>query len=152
MIAGIPMGQEFKDIPSSYDDVAKLPETGSIIVIVATDAPLLPHQLKRLARRVPMGMARTGTTGGNGSGDIFLAFSTANAGAAKRSGMQKLEMLANDEMDVLFEAAVQATEEAILNAMIAATTMSGVHGRTSYAIPHERLKGILSQHNRLRKP
>ena len=85
-------------------------------MIVATNAPLLPHQLKRLARRVPLGMARTGTTGGNGSGDIFLAFSTANAGAAKRSGLQKLKMLANDEMDVLFEATVQAVEEAILNA------------------------------------
>ena len=121
-------------------------------MIVATDAPLLPHQLKRLARRVPMGMARTGTTGGNGSGDIFLAFSTANAGAAKRSGLQKLKMLANDEMDVLFEAAVQATEEAILNAMIAATTMSGVNRRTSYALPHDQLQTILKQHNRLHMP
>ena len=161
-IAGIPMGGEFKDVPSPYSAVARLPETrlsetrlpetGSIIVIVATDAPLLPHQLKRLARRVPLGMARTGTTGGNGSGDIFLAFSTANAGAAKRSGSMKLEMLSNDEMDALFEATVQAVEEAILNALVTATTMTGVNGRTSYAIPHERLKDILSRHNRLQKP
>ncbi len=150
-IAGIPMGQEFKDVPSSYDPIIKPLETGSIIVIVATDAPLLAHQLKRLARRVPLGMARTGTTGGNGSGDIFLAFSTANAGAAKRSGLQKLEMLSNDEMNTLFEATVQATEEAILNAMITATTMTGINGHTSYRVPHEQLKNILSSHNRLQK-
>jgi L-aminopeptidase/D-esterase-like protein len=149
MIAGVPMGQEFKDIPSAYDD--QVSETGSIIVIVATDAPLLPHQLKRLARRVPMGMARTGATGGNGSGDIFLAFSTANAGAAQRSGVQTLEMLANDAMDALFEATVQATEEAILNAMITATTMTGINGHTSYAIPHDRIKDSLAKHSRLQK-
>jgi L-aminopeptidase/D-esterase-like protein len=150
-IAGIPMGQEFKDIPSSYEGGVTLGESGSIIVIVATDAPLLPHQLKRLARRVPMGMARTGATGGNGSGDIFLAFSTANAGAAQRSGVQTLETLANDAMDGLFEATVQATEEAILNAMITATTMTGINGHTSYAIPHDRIKDSLAKHSRLQK-
>jgi L-aminopeptidase/D-esterase-like protein len=149
--AGIPMGQEFKDIPSSYEGGVTLGESGSIIVIVATDAPLLPHQLKRLARRVPMGMARTGATGGNGSGDIFLAFSTANAGAAQRSGVQTLETLANDAMDGLFEATVQATEEAILNAMITATTMTGINGHTSYAIPHDRIKDSLAKHSRLQK-
>lgn len=146
LIAGIPVGPEFNDIPKLSDILGSSPDTGSIIVIVATDAPLLPHQLKRLARRVPLGMARTGTTGGHYSGDIFLAFSTANPGAAKRSAVQKLEMLSNDEMENLFIATVQAVEEAILNALVAATTMTGINHRTSYAIPHERLQALLAQH------
>lgn len=150
MIAGIPMGQAFRDIPTPYAAGGRAPETGSIIVIVATNVPLLPHQLKRLARRVPLGMARTGATGANGSGDIFLAFSTANAGAAKRSGLMNLEMLVNDDMDALFEATVYAVEESILNAMTSATTMTGINGRTSYAIPHERIQDLLSQHHRLK--
>ncbi len=147
-IAGIPVGKELNDIPKLRDAIAISADTGSIIVIVATDAPLLPHQLKRMARRVPLGMARTGTTGGHYSGDIFLAFSTANPGAAKRSGIQKLELLSNDEMENLFIATVQAVEEAILNALVAATTMTGIHGRTSYALPHQRLQALLERHHR----
>jgi D-aminopeptidase len=145
-IAGVPVGKQFQDIPKLSDMLGTSPDTGSIIVIVTTDAPLLPHQLKRLARRVPLGMARTGTTGGHYSGDIFLAFSTANPGAAQRSGTRTLEMLSNDEMENLFVATVQAVEEAILNALVAATTMTGIHGRTSYALPHERLQALLKTH------
>lgn len=150
-VAGIPVGREFQDIPKLSDLLGMSPDTGSIIVIVATDAPLLPHQLKRLARRVPLGMARTGTTGGHYSGDIFLVFSTANSDAAKRNGVQKLEMLSNDEMEDLFTATVQAVEEAILNALVAATTMTGIHGRTSHALPHDRLRALLKNHHRLIK-
>jgi D-aminopeptidase len=143
-VAGVPVGKHFQDVPKLSDTIGTSPDTGSITVIVATDAPLLPHQLKRLARRVPLGMARTGTTGGHYSGDIFLAFSTANAGAAKRYGVAHLDMLSNDEMENLFIATVQAVEEAILNTLVTATTMTGIHGRTSYAIAHERLQTLLT--------
>ena len=122
---------------------------GSIIVVVATDAPLLPHQLKRLARRVPLGISKVGGFSSNGSGDIFIAFSTANSGAANRKEIMKLDMLPNDQMSRLFLATVQATEEAIVNAMIAAETMTGVNGNTVYALPHERLRKILRKYNRL---
>ena len=123
--------------------------TGSIIVVIATDAPLLPHQLKRLARRVPLGIARMGGTGANSSGDIFIAFSTANPGAAQRSKLSDLKMLPNDAMSTLFLATIQATEEAITNALIAAETMTGINGNTVYELPHEQLRGILRDFRRL---
>ncbi|MFT7584632.1 MAG: D-aminopeptidase, partial [Cellvibrionaceae bacterium] len=123
-------------------------ETGSIIVVVATDAPVLPHQLKRLARRVPIGIGRVGGMGGNGSGDIFIAFSTANAEAAKREGVANLRMLSNDKMTDLFEATAFATEEAIINAMVAAKTMVGINGSTVHAIPHDRLQAALQKYGR----
>ena len=110
---------------------------------------LLSHQLKRLARRVPMGIARTGGMGANGSGDIFIAFSTANPGAAQRMEIAKLEMLPNDLMTPLLEAVVYATEEAIVNALVAAETMIGINGNTVHALPHDRLKEALSKFNRL---
>src|SRR6476620_8529576 len=116
-IAGVPVGLEIPE-HAAYEK-----ESGSIIVVVATDAPLLPHQLKRLARRVPLGLARTGSISGNGSGDIFIAFSTANPDAARPGQVSRVEMLPLDRMDPLFEATVQATEEAIVNALVAARTM-----------------------------
>jgi L-aminopeptidase/D-esterase-like protein len=122
---------------------------GSIIIVVATDAPILPQQLKRLARRATMGLARTGSTSGNGSGDIFVAFSTANPGAAKSSGLRDLKMLPNDEMNPLFEATVQATEEAIVNALVAAETMTGVDDHRVIALPHARLREVLKDYNKL---
>lgn len=147
MIAGVPVGRELADIPGVFDAIAIPPGAGSIIVVVATDAPLLPHQLKRLARRVPMGLSRTGTVGGHYSGDIFLAFSTANSSAARRQGLQEIKMLANDELDPFFAAVAYAVEEAVINALVAARTMTGINGRTMHAIPHERLLKILKQHH-----
>ncbi|MBC7812513.1 MAG: P1 family peptidase [Burkholderiales bacterium] len=149
-IAGVPVGKEIADVMPVYNrQPAPEPGAGSIIVIVATDAPLLPHQLKRLARRVPLGMARVGGIGNQTSGDIFLAFSTANAGMAHHSGPAELRMISNDDIDPLFEAAVQATEEAIINALVAATTMVGINGNTVYALPHDRLQDALRHYNRL---
>jgi L-aminopeptidase/D-esterase-like protein len=124
-------------------------DVGSIIIVVATDAPLLPTQLKRLARRATMGLARTGSTSGNSSGDIFIAFSTANGGAYKSSGSTRpntVQTLGNDDMNGLFEATVQATEEAIVNAMVAAKTMTGANGLTIEALPHDRLETLMKQH------
>ena len=148
-VAGVPVGQEIDDLRPEYkhDD---LPDGGgSIIVVVATDAPLLPHQLKRLARRVPIGIARVGGYGGNSSGDIFIAFSTANRGAADRKSIQSVEFLPNDQISPLFLATAEAVEEAILNALVAAETMTGKNGNTVYALPHDRLKQILKKYNRL---
>jgi len=145
-IAGVPVGREITDLMPEYHSQNQ--EYGSIIVVVATDAPLLPHQLKRLARRVPMGIAKVGGYAGNGSGDIFIAFSTANSGAGARTGIQKTDMLPNDQMSALFLATVQATEEAIINALVAAETMSGINGNTKHAIPHGRLKQAMKKYNR----
>jgi len=147
-IAGVPVGKELLDYPAQPD--SNLPAgAGSIIVIVATDAPLLPHQLKRIARRVPIGIGHVGGIGGNSSGDIFLAFSTANSGVSARSGLQKIEMLPNDKITPLFDATVQATEEAILNAMVAAKTMTGINNRTIHALPHDKVRELMVKYNRL---
>jgi L-aminopeptidase/D-esterase-like protein len=124
-------------------------DVGSIIVVVATDAPLLPHQLKRLARRVSLGIGRAGGVGGNSSGDIFVAFSTANAGAARGEGRRALEMLPNAQITPLFTATVQATEEAILNALLAAETMTGANGVRVEAMPHDRLLAAMRKYGRL---
>lgn len=148
-IAGVPIGQEINDLRPVYNDDNDSGGAGSIIVVVATDAPLLAHQLKRLARRVPMGIARMGGYASNGSGDIFIAFSTANSGAANRRQVQSLRMLPNDRMSPLFEATLDAVEEAITNAMVAAETLTGVNGNTVYALPHDRLKTLLQKYNRL---
>jgi L-aminopeptidase/D-esterase-like protein len=146
-IAGVPVGKELRDLMPQVDDK----DAGSIIVVIATDAPLLPHQLKRIAERASLGIARTGGIGSNGSGDIFIAFSTANPGAPGSSDLAKLDMLPNDWINPLFAATVQATEEAIINAMIAAETMEGVNGHTVHAIPHDRLRSILKRYNRLKE-
>ncbi|MFD2934879.1 DmpA family aminopeptidase [Spirosoma flavum] len=150
-IAGVPVGVALKDTlnndfkaPPSYQ-----PGDGSIIVVVATDAPLLPHQLKRIAARVPLGIGMVGGRGENGSGDIFLAFSTANPGAFQRNRLTSLVTLANDRINPLFEATVQAVEEAILNAMVAAQTMEGINGNKAYGLPHEAVRKLLKQYNRL---
>ena len=148
-IAGVPVGRELTDLMPDFPPDALAPGAGSIIVVIATDAPLLPHQLKRLARRVPLGIARVGGMGANTSGDIFIAFSTANAGAARRSGLPALKMLPNDLMTPLFEATAQATEEAIVNALVAAETMTGINGNTVYALPQDRLRAVLKRYNRL---
>jgi len=147
-IAGVPVGREIEDLLPDINPVNSA-GGGSIIVVVATDAPLLPHQLKRIARRVPMGIARVGGIGANTSGDIFLAFSTANAGASRRSGTVELKMLPNDRLSPLFQATIEATEEAIVNALIAAETMTGINGNTVYSLPHTRLQQILREYNRL---
>ena len=146
-IAGAPVGLEITDLLP--DTSWKREERGSIIAVVATDAPLLPHQLKRLARRVPLGIARTGGAGGNGSGDIFIAFSTANAKSFSRDSTTTADLMSNDKMNPVIEATAQATEEAIINAMVAAETMKGRDDNVSFAIPHDRLKQALKKYNRL---
>jgi D-aminopeptidase len=152
-IAGVPVGRE---IPGNKVWSSLRPpgnqEKGSIIIVVATDAPLLPHQLKRLARRASLGLARTGSVSGNGSGDIFIAFSTANSGAWKPTGLRHLEMVPNDQMDPLFTATVEATEEAIVNALVAAQTMTGADNHTVEALPGAKLRQILTKYNRLVQP
>src|SRR5882724_11065666 len=148
-IAGIPVGREI-EAPEPYTFVpSDLAEHGSIIVIVATDTPLLPHQLKRLARRVPLGLGRNGSISGNGSGDLFIAFSTANKDAGATSGVRDLKMLPNDSLDVVFGATVAAIEEAIVNAMVAAKDMTGVDDHRVIGIPHEQLVAVLKRYNRL---
>ena len=123
---------------------------GSIIVVVATDAPLLPHQLERIARRVGMGLGRLGSWAGNSSGDLFLAFSTANANAARSEGTASLTMLPNDRIDPLFSATIDATEEAVVNAMLAAQTMTGADGIRSFGLPGDRVVAALRKYNRMK--
>ncbi len=153
-IAGVPVGNELMDtfkIQFKAPPASRWQEgDGSIIVVVATDAPLLPHQLKRIAQRVPIGLGLVGGRGDNGSGDIFLAFSTANP-SAFNFDRKKVETLPNDWMTPLFDATVQATEEAIINAMVAAETMEGINGNKVYALPHNLVKEILKKYNRLHK-
>jgi L-aminopeptidase/D-esterase-like protein len=148
-IAGVPVGAEIADDVPHAGVAADRGDLGSIIIVVATDAPLLPHQMKRLARRATLGMARTGATSGNGSGDIFLAFSTANRQAAAKSGVASVSMLSNESISPLFAATVQATEEAIVNALVAAETMVGADGHRAVALPHDRLREVLRKYNRL---
>ena len=146
-IAGVPVGLEMRD-----DLQYSKAETGSIIIVVATDAPLLPHQLKRLARRAALGLARTGSVAGNGSGDLFIAFSTAPTGGRRREGAgAAVDAAQRRRMGPLFEATVGATEEAIVNALVAARTMTGKDGQTVHAIPHDTLREILRRHGRLAK-
>jgi L-aminopeptidase/D-esterase-like protein len=149
-IAGVPVGREIPGDRVWGDD------DGSIIIVLATDAPLLPHQLKRLARRPALGLGRAGSTSGNGSGDLFIAFSTASpgaagAGAAGASAPAAISALPNDRMNPLFLAAVQATEEAIANALVAAETMTGADNHTVVALPHDRLRDALRRYGRLRE-
>ena len=151
-ISGVPVGLELADTLSRIYNASpnnrRKEGDGSIIVIVATDAPLLPHQLKRIAHRVPIGIGNVGGRGSNGSGDIFLSFSTANTNAFNRDRTTSVRTLSNDLITPLFEATVQAVEESIVNAMIAAETMDGIHGNTAYALPHNRLVEILKKYNR----
>ena len=145
-IAGINVGREIP-APEPYAFIpSDIAERGSIIVVVATDAPLLPHQLKRLARRVTLGLGRNGSISGNGSGDIFIAFSTANAGAAIEGKVVDLKMLPNDSLDPVFRATVESTEEAIVNAMVAAHDMVGVDDHRVIALPHAELRAVLRKY------
>jgi L-aminopeptidase/D-esterase-like protein len=165
-IAGVPVGQEIADLLPCF---AALPDGshagkpaceggqgedlgdgGSIIVVVATDVPLLPHQLKRVARRVGLGIGRMGGLGGNSSGDIFIAFSTANPDAMAEDQLVTSTSIPNEVINPVFEATIDATSEAILNAMLAAETMTGANGRRVYALPHDRLLAVLRRYGRLK--
>jgi len=150
-IAGIPVGREIpgEDPYASASFAGE--DHGSIIVVVATDAPLVSHQLKRLARRVSLGLGRDGSTSGNGSGDIFIAFSTANPGASAGDHVVSLQMLPNEKLGPVFSATVEATEEAVINAMVAATSMTGIENHHVAALPHEQLRAVLRKYNRLRE-
>ncbi|MBN2501210.1 MAG: P1 family peptidase [Anaerolineales bacterium] len=157
-VAGVPVGQHITEDALFTNGENPFREQGSLIVILATDAPLFPYQLKRVAKRAALGMARTSSLGGNGSGDIFLAFSTANRGVAypgpvlssvEASELGCVQILPNDHLDPIFAAAVLATEEAILNAMLAAETMTGRDGLTVPALPHDLLQNVMRQYNRL---
>jgi len=164
-IAGVPVGEQISGNPSCYDTDAPLSaelapmrcpgrrkvsrEHGSIIVILATNAPLLPHQLRRLARRASLGIGRMGGISGAGSGDLFLAFSTARINRPDSSGVASVGMLQDDRIDPVYEAAVQATEEAIINALLAAETMTGADNLRVPALPHDQLRQILRKFGRL---
>ena len=151
-IAGVPVGMELMKLESRiYNAPPKSNRKegdGSIIVIVATDAPLLPHQLKRIAQRIPLGIGNVGGHGGNGSGDIFMAFSTANEKAFNRRENASVVSLSNDKINPLFQATVQGVEEAIINAMVAAETMEGINGNKSYRLPHDATIEVLKRYNR----
>jgi len=143
VIAGVPVGLE---IP---ENTIQLEKSGSIIIVIATDAPLLPHQLKRLARHASLGLGRIGSVSRNSSGDIFIAFSTRNRGFAKSLGSTSITMLPNERMNPMFEACAQAVEESVINALVAAETMTGMNGHTVMAIPHDRLRQVMAKYNRL---
>jgi D-aminopeptidase len=148
-IAGVPVGREIPaEDPSAFvpSDIA---ERGSIIVVIATDVPLVSHQLKRLARRVSLGLGRNGSVSGNGSGDIFIAFSTANPKTEAADHVVSVQMLPNDLIEPVFAATVQSVEEAIINAMVAAETMTGIENHKVTALPHDQLRQILKKYNRL---
>lgn len=147
-IAGVPVGEHLRE-HRVYTDPALAGDTGSIIIVVATDAPLLPHQLKRLAKRAALGLARNGSYAGNGSGDLFVAFSTANAEAVRDQTLNTAQFVGNDAIDPLFLGTVEATEEAIVNALVAGRDMHGQNGRYAIAIPHEALRALLRRYNRL---
>ena len=151
-LAGVPIGKHIKEgmlWPESEDPFAQ--ESGSLIVIIATDAPLLPHQLKRLAKRATLGMARTGSMGGNGSGDIFLAFSTANSNATHENekGISNIQTLSNDHLDPLLASAALSTEEAIINSMVAAEDMDGHNEVKVKALPHGEVQKLLRYYKRI---
>jgi D-aminopeptidase len=147
LVAGVPVGMEITDLVPEIHQADD--RDGSIIIVIAVDAPLLPHQLKRVAKRAALGLARNGSIASDSSGDLFIAFSTANQEAANSTGLAHLKMLPNEKISPIFTAVVQACEEAIINAMIAAETMSGINGNKVYAIPHERLRKVLKKYNRL---
>ena len=150
-VAGVLVGAEIppEPAPGQPRQPGDEEELGSIIIVVATDAPLLPHQLQRVARRATHGLGRTGATSGNGSGDIVIAFSTANAGAAAAPDTAQVSMVSNGRISALFDATVEATEEAIINALVGAETMTGRDGNTVSAIPHDRLQQALKKYGRL---
>jgi D-aminopeptidase len=149
-IAGVPVGQHLREHRAYQDQRPKrnVGDTGSIIIVVATDAPLLPHQLKRVAKRATMGLARMGSYAGDGSGDIFVAFSTANAEPLGNGAFPSATFMENGKLDAIFEATVQATEESIVNALVGAKDMDGVDGHYAKALPHAELKKLLERYGR----
>jgi D-aminopeptidase len=170
-IDGVPVGLEIpvEEVPSPYssrkpvhlpgalpDASAARARDGSIIIIVATDAPLLPHQCRRIAQRASLGLARAGGVGATTSGDLILAFSTGNLGlpqpevASVAPGVSSVRMVVDKALDPIFEATVEATEEAIVNALFAAQTMTGRDGITAHALPHDRVVEIMRRQGRLR--
>jgi L-aminopeptidase/D-esterase-like protein len=149
-IAGVPVGREITDLMPEVPSGRSDEDTGSIIVIVATDAPLLPHQLERIARRVPVGIAKVGGYGANTSGDIFIAFSTANSRASERNRIKIVEMIPNDAISPLFEATAQATEESVVNALVAAEDMTGINNTRVFALPEDRVVQVLRKYNRIK--
>jgi L-aminopeptidase/D-esterase-like protein len=150
-IGGIRVGRQLPQKMPILNSLAPGFEGNSIIVIVATDAPLLPHQLRRVAKRVSLGIGKTGGFGSNSSGDLFLAFSTATTMASGKKGVIRAEMLQNDAIDPVLKATVQATEESVNNALIAAKDMEGINGSTVFALPQEELVSILKHHRVLTK-
>ena len=146
-IAGVPVGKEIQDLRPILNNVKR--KDGSVIVIVATDAPLLPGQLKQVAKRITHGIARTGTISHDGSGEIFLALSTATPAYNNKSTEETWKVIPKWFLDPVFKATVEATEEAIINALVAAEDMEGINGNTFFALPHQRLKNILKKYNRL---
>jgi D-aminopeptidase len=150
-VAGIPVGREISSQDPYAYQPSEISERGSIIIVVATDAPLISTQLKRLAHRATLGLGRNGSISGNGSGDIFIAFSTANSGVWANEHVAAVNMMHNDVLDPVFAATVQATEEAIINAMIAADSMTGIDNHQVIAIPHDQLRAVLKKYNRLTK-
>jgi D-aminopeptidase len=145
IVSGVPVGKELTGAKPVINSKEK---DGSIIVIVATDAPLLPMQLKQIAKRVALGVAKTGGLGRNSSGDIFLAFSTNTPEANENESLQTWNSISKDYMDNLYKATIEATEEAIINALLAAETMEGINGNTLFSIPKEELKQIMKKYNR----
>ena len=147
-VAGVPVGKYLRDHRVFSEDDEMPDGTGSIIIVAATDAPLMPHQLKRMAKRAALGLARAGGIASNGSGDIFIAFSTANTNADQAAKSVSVTMLANEDMDPLFLATVEATEEAIINALVAGRDMTGDRGHSVKGIDHDELIEVLREHNR----
>ncbi|MGH8134768.1 MAG: P1 family peptidase [Steroidobacteraceae bacterium] len=148
-ISGVPIGRHLREHRVYSEDNEAASESGSIIIVIATDAPLLPHQLKRLARRAALGLGRMGSNSDNGSGDIFIAFSTANAAPLRGAPLALAEFMPNSQLDDLFRATVQATEEAIVNALVAARDMKGTEGHYAIALPHADLVALLDHYGRL---
>jgi L-aminopeptidase/D-esterase-like protein len=148
-ISGIPVGEEIPDLLPEIDQTEPEPVMSSIIMVIATDAPLLPNQLNRLAKRAPLGIGLVGGVGANYSGDIAIAFSTANHPVPGKDGINKVDFLSNSQVTPLMQATIQATEESIVNAMVAAKTMTGINGNKVYALPHDRVQSILRKYNRL---
>ncbi|MGZ8537977.1 MAG: DmpA family aminopeptidase [Flavisolibacter sp.] len=155
-VSGVPVGRELKDtlLPrfegmTGSVGINMQNETGSIIIVLATDAPLLPDQLKRLAQRIPLGLTRTGAIGGNGSGDIFIAFSTANKNAFS-SKEEKVVSMPNEQMNALFTATIEATEEAIINALFAGKTLVGINGNTIFGLPTQKVVDVMKKYNRIK--
>jgi D-aminopeptidase len=151
-IAGVPVGQELREPRARTGAQADRGDTGSIVIVIATDAPLLPQQLKRIARRAALGLARVGSYAGNGSGDLFVAFSTANAAATQNAALNTASFVGNERINPLFQGTVEATEEAIVNALVGARDMQGQDGHSAPAIPHAALRAVLQRYHRLTAP